>query len=561
MKNFLTFLVLGCVALKGQVTTGLIARYTFDGHSNDISGNNNHGTNNGASPVPGRFGQPNMAYYFDGANDYVFVPNSVSLNPTNAITICAWYKTASFSGNGYSPIFTKGFTSHSSPYYQYKLGVTGSQYSGAASRFGFSVTNNSNILCSIFTPNNYWVSNTWYFIVGVYDGSQVRLYVNNQLVVSQSFSGTLVNFPTNARIGDNTTASDFLKGTLDDVRLYDRALAPFEIAELYNANMPVSNFSSSSNGTVCVGTTVTFSDQSTNAPATWSWSITPSAGVLSNNILSANPTATFSAPGIYTISLQANGSNEFGTVFAQTINVTPSPNLTVGNNVQICLGSSASFLASGANTYTWSNSGGSAAAVTYTPFATTIYTVGGTVNGCSSSTTVSAFVIPLPTVSIVSSKQAVCTGESATFTAIGAFSYTWYPGAQNGSSLIIVPSSATGYTCVGADLNGCTSSNVASIEVLACTGIVQVSASEKPYVLFPNPATDKVKLKANVIESVRADVYLCDASGKSLLERQIVFSGPEYEAELNIEKLAAGIYFIKVVSDMEKSETFKVIKK
>ena len=99
MKNFLTFLVLGCVALKGQVTTGLIARYTFDGHSNDISGNNNHGTNNGASPVPGRFGQPNMAYYFDGANDYVFVPNSVSLNPTNAITICAWYKTASFSHN------------------------------------------------------------------------------------------------------------------------------------------------------------------------------------------------------------------------------------------------------------------------------------------------------------------------------------------------------------------------------------------------------------------------------------------------------------------------------
>ena len=70
---------------------------------------------------------------------------------------------------------------------------------------------------------------------------------------------------------------------------------------------PVANFSVSTNS-VSVGESITFTDNSTNVPTSWSWTInggTPSASTLQN------PTVIFNTPGTYSVTLSA--TNQYGT--------------------------------------------------------------------------------------------------------------------------------------------------------------------------------------------------------------------------------------------------------
>ncbi|MCD6165610.1 hypothetical protein J7K19_02730, partial [bacterium] len=80
-------------------TRGLVAYWSFDeGTGNiayDISGNGNNCTIYGAKWTKGKYGS---ALQFDGVDDYVEVPHSVSLNITDAITIEAWINTSSDGG-------------------------------------------------------------------------------------------------------------------------------------------------------------------------------------------------------------------------------------------------------------------------------------------------------------------------------------------------------------------------------------------------------------------------------------------------------------------------------
>jgi hypothetical protein len=233
MKNKMIYLLALVFTLLNttaqNLNQGLIAHYPFDGNANDVSGYNNHGTVSGATLTADRFGNPNSAYYFDG-NDQIDIANAVILNPTTGISISAWYKSVSFMGSGFSAIFAKGFTSHINPYYQYKIGVTGDQY--APPQFRFALTANGNVSVTA-TPANSWVPGNWYYLAGTFDGSVLRLYVNGVMTASVSNPGSISTYSTNVRFGNNTTAADYITGTVDDTRIYDRALTPAEVMALY----------------------------------------------------------------------------------------------------------------------------------------------------------------------------------------------------------------------------------------------------------------------------------------------------------------------------------------
>lgn len=73
---------------------------------------------------------------------------------------------------------------------------------------------------------------------------------------------------------------------------------------------PVANFAASQT-TVTTGSTITFTDQSTNTPTSWSWSITPGSGwsyAGGTSATSQNPQVTFTTAGSYTVSLTASNS-------------------------------------------------------------------------------------------------------------------------------------------------------------------------------------------------------------------------------------------------------------
>ncbi|HCS19966.1 MAG TPA: hypothetical protein DIW47_05290 [Bacteroidetes bacterium] len=81
-----------------------------------------------------------------------------------------------------------------------------------------------------------------------------------------------------------------------------------------SGNPPVADFIADQT-TVLVGVTVSFTDQSTNTPTSWEWTITPStfAYVSATSNTSQNPKVQFAAQGTYSVTLKATNADGFGT--------------------------------------------------------------------------------------------------------------------------------------------------------------------------------------------------------------------------------------------------------
>ncbi len=205
---------------------GLLAYYRFDEGAGtsaaDASGNGNNGTLfNGPVWTTGKI---NSALSFDGVNDYVEVPNSASINPVNFVTVSAWiYPTAPGQSND-SKIIVKRHQTLAND--NYSLGFTSGSRPEARIVIGGSMK-------SIYGP--VLSLNAWHHLVGVYNGSTLKLYVNGTEVNSIAASGSLDTSTYPLRIGTRAVdpVNRYFKGSIDEVRVYNRALSEQEVQSLY----------------------------------------------------------------------------------------------------------------------------------------------------------------------------------------------------------------------------------------------------------------------------------------------------------------------------------------
>ncbi len=65
----------------------------------------------------------------------------------------------------------------------------------------------------------------WSHVATTWDGTTSRLYVNGDEVASRPLSGTAVVSNGALRIGGNAIWAEWFKGTIDEVRVYNRALS------------------------------------------------------------------------------------------------------------------------------------------------------------------------------------------------------------------------------------------------------------------------------------------------------------------------------------------------
>ena len=209
--------------------SGPIAQWKFDGDAVDATGNGHD-----ATPLGG-VGYEGGAAAMDGTDDAFQVADAPDLNPTDAITVAAWWTAADFIGHGNNSLVDKGFTSHTAPHYQYHLGVTGTGYTEGGD-FGFTVSLDDTAVGARHTG---WTAGQLYHLVGTYDGSEVRLYVDGALAASRAASGSMTDYGQDLLIGRYTNLQveglDFLPGTIDEVTIWDRSLTADEISELYSA--------------------------------------------------------------------------------------------------------------------------------------------------------------------------------------------------------------------------------------------------------------------------------------------------------------------------------------
>ena len=106
----------------------------------------------------------------------------------------------------------------------------------------FQVHDSSNVTHTFTSPSAY-ATGTWYYVAATYDGTTVNLYVNGGAsVLNTSYTGGIGtnhygdsgnNFLL-ANDGSDSTTDGFI-GALDDIRIYNRALSPTEISNLYNS--------------------------------------------------------------------------------------------------------------------------------------------------------------------------------------------------------------------------------------------------------------------------------------------------------------------------------------
>lgn len=93
-----------------------------------------------------------------------------------------------------------------------------------------------------FDSNTSVEINKWYFVVMLYDGQYLKLYIDSKLDTSVSLTGNLqelnnpIYFGKRAYFNGNPTDLHNLHGKIDDVRIYNRALTEDEINELYREN-------------------------------------------------------------------------------------------------------------------------------------------------------------------------------------------------------------------------------------------------------------------------------------------------------------------------------------
>jgi hypothetical protein len=202
---------------------GLVAFYPFTGNANDNSSNQLNGTPGGATLSTDRYGNTNSAYSFDGSSSYIDLGNTTTERLSGAITVAMWINPAKLDGYLLSKTGT-------TPYDGYDLSI---QTVGSVGRFGlfaYESGTGTNYLSASF-PINQWI-----FLAGTLDGTNIANYANGQSLLSQSNNRAFVDDAASELILGATSTHDafFYQGVMDDVAIYNRALTPGEILQLYN---------------------------------------------------------------------------------------------------------------------------------------------------------------------------------------------------------------------------------------------------------------------------------------------------------------------------------------
>jgi hypothetical protein len=193
----------------------------------DSSGHRNEGRLAGlAQWAPGRF---QGAISFNGSAAAVEVPNSPSLEPA-AVSVSAWVNASSNPGD-YKYIVAKGAEGCLAASYGLYTGANGGLEFYVASNTGLSWT------LSPDAGQGIW-DGQWHNVVGTYNGSSVKLYVDGREVGSATADTAPIAYrlftSNNLLIGDyaGCSGTDF-SGSIDEVKIFNRALSPFEIETGY----------------------------------------------------------------------------------------------------------------------------------------------------------------------------------------------------------------------------------------------------------------------------------------------------------------------------------------
>jgi fibronectin type 3 domain-containing protein len=485
---------------------GLAAAYSFDEGTGsttaDSSGNGIVGTiHNATWTLGGRYGD---ALSFSGANSFVDLGRPVSLTTTSSMSWEAWVFPTTNPGDDGNIIAL----SNGSNGWQFKT----TPDTGVRT-FGVAVSGASGSTAQRYSATTITL-NTWYHVAGVYNAAARTLdvYVNGVLdngslvgavPASQTLPGT-----ESVAIGQRAAGFNFI-GTIDEVRVYNRALSPAEIQNDMGAAFPKPI-------AAVTPATLDFGSQAVNTVST------QQVVTLTN---------TGDAPLLLTgVSVVGASAASFTSTSACPASVAPSASCTVSvtftpqspNAVSATLAfsdnASNSHLVTLAGTGTANGLSVSPRTSTLTPLLTQLFTAGasgvtwsvdGLVGGSAASGTITGAGLYTPP-SSAGAHTVTATSADGTQTAAASVYVSTYPGAFSRS----IDQARTG---LNANETVLTTANVNStrfgkLQTFATDGIADASPLYVSNVVIPGQGAHNIVYVATEHDSV----YAFDADARQL---------------------------------------------
>jgi gliding motility-associated-like protein len=307
-----------------------------------------------------------------------------------------------------------------------------------------------------------------------------------------------------------------------------------ETTTLTYTTLPAFTVTKSPAGTICSGQSATLT--ANGGAGTYSWTASTGLSSTTGSVVVASPTTTTT----YTV-VKSVGS----CTVASVVTVSVSPPITAiitPSLATICTGQTATLVASGGTTYTWTASSGanppSTATVTVTPGATTTYTVKAATGTCTASAVATVSITTAPSITVTPVSTNICSGQSATLTVTGgAAPYNWTASSGTnpapGASTVVSPTTTTTYTVISGS-GTCTTSAVSTVSITSiptitltpantsiCTGqsaTLTVTGGSAPYVWTassganpPNGSSAVVSPASNTSYTVMSGSGTCTA--------------------------------------------------
>ncbi|MBL0125913.1 MAG: hypothetical protein IPP83_00335 [Flavobacteriales bacterium] len=233
-----TTLILGWSLNALAQSPCLTASYPFTNNANDVTGNGHDGTVVGAALAPDRFGNANSCYQFDGINDHIKLAGTW---PGTNGTITAWINPETLSQ--FNPIFSRRDTTMNGNALELVVNSAGGQddsrlYNGTDQRdcLGGSAL--------YFTNSDPQIQpQVWTYVAMSADDAGIHLFINGSEVSTYGTANPGFWFDDMCPASINTYIGMYSRpinterfiGRIDDVKVFNCALAPFQVDSLYQA--------------------------------------------------------------------------------------------------------------------------------------------------------------------------------------------------------------------------------------------------------------------------------------------------------------------------------------
>jgi hypothetical protein len=340
-----------------STTSGMLGSWTMNettgADAADASGNGDDGLI-APSVTLGLPGVTGTAFGFSGGSgslvDVPFGKGGLA-PPTSQLTISAWIDPTDLSCGGFGQC---AIASNEAPpgsgTYGYGLRVIDN--SGPTLQFCWGTESGpGNCVYGAYTP----ALGTWANVVGSYDGTTLREYVNGALIASQAGVFPVLNTTSDLFIGQLPSGDNPFDGGIQDVRIYDRVLSPAEIADQAAPDQSPAITSGVPSSLVAgQPATVTITASGAPTPAlSETGALPPGVTFQDTGDGIATLTGTPTAPGAYPITITAD--NAVAPAGAQTFTLTvveappplppPAPTVSAGSVLTVD-GTSATLSAS-----------------------------------------------------------------------------------------------------------------------------------------------------------------------------------------------------------------------